>query len=182
MDELIDIVDESGCVTGEVVLKSNAHRLGLWHLCIDIWLYTSSNEILIQKRAGNKDVFPGFWDVSVAGHVGAGESPLNAAHRELKEELGINIKHKDLSYIGYYKTDFKHSEQLIDREFHHVYIAELKETIDDLVLQAEEVSEIKLLPIIKFKNQYFDMMNMEEFVPYSNTYLKMIFLAITDVS
>ena len=178
MDELIDLVDEFGNTTGQVCLKSIAHRLGLWHLCVDIWLYTDNGEVLIQKRVATKDVFPNLWDVSVAGHVGAGESPLNAAHRELQEELGINIQPKDLNYIGNYKSSHKHNKHLTDKEFHYIYIAEFNGSIDDLTLQAVEVSEIRLITINQLKNQLLNKKFTETFVPYSEAYFTMVFNAI----
>ncbi len=178
MDELIDIVDESGVLTGEVCLKSKAHRFGYWHLCVDIWLYTRSGDLLIQKRIDHKDTFPGLWDVSVAGHVGAGEALIDAAHRELQEELGVHIPHKDLSFIGNYKSDFKHHKYLTDKEFHHIYIAQFKGDISDITLQADEVSEIRLIPINQLKKKVIDTAFKQEFVPYSNAYFSMVFEAI----
>ena len=178
MDELIDLVDEFGNLTGEVCMKSKAHRLGLWHLCVDIWLYTDSGEIVIQKRVANKDVFPNLWDVSVAGHVGAGESPLNAAYRELEEELGLNIPLENLNFIGNSKSSHKQNEQLTDKEFHHIYIARFNGSIDNLILQTEEVSEIRLVSINELKNKLLDTKFKEEFVPYSDMYFSMVFKAI----
>lgn len=178
MDELIDLVDEFGNATGEVCLKSKAHRLGLWHLCVDIWLYTQKGEMLIQKRVANKDVFPDLWDVSVAGHVEAGESPLNAAHRELQEELGLNIQLIGLSFIGNSKSSHKHNVHLTDKEFHHIFIAEFNSSIGDLTLQAEEVSEIRLIAINELKKQLLNKKFTETFVPYSEVYFTMVFDAI----
>lgn len=178
MDELIDIVDESGMLTGEVCLKSKAHRFGYWHLCVDIWMYTGSGKVLIQKRIDNKDTFPGLWDVSVAGHVRVGEIPINAAHRELQEELGLHIPHKDLNFIGNYKSDFEHNQNLRDKEFHHIYMAEFKGDINDITLQAEEVSDVRLMPIDQLRNKLMDTGFKHEFVPYSTSYFSMIFEAI----
>lgn len=178
MDELIDIVDEAGNITGEICLKSKAHRLGFWHLCVDIWLYTDKGDILIQKRAADKDVFPNLWDVSVAGHVGAGELPLNAAQRELQEELGLGILSNELKFIGNYKTDFKHNEHLTDKEFHHIYIAKFKGALKDITLQAEEVSEIKFVPVHQIENIHLDKKFIQKFVPYSNKYFNMVFQEI----
>ena len=44
----------------------------------------------MQQRAWGKDSEPGKWDTSSAGHVDPGEGPLEAAERELDEELGLN--------------------------------------------------------------------------------------------
>ena len=51
MDELLDILDEHGNPTGTTALKSKAHKLGLFHATIHVWLYTKDEKILLQKRA-----------------------------------------------------------------------------------------------------------------------------------
>ena len=89
MDELIDILDDQGNLTGRNCLKSIAHIEGLNHATVHIWFYTPEGNILLQQRAATKKIYPLLWDVSVAGHVNAGESLLAAAIREVKEEIGL---------------------------------------------------------------------------------------------
>ena len=62
-----------------------------------IWFYTDDQRILLQKRASVKKVFPNHWDVSVAGHVGAGEKIEVAAIREVHEEIGLSISENEVS-------------------------------------------------------------------------------------
>ncbi len=145
MDEYIDILDEQGNYTGKVLLKSEAHAKGLFHPTIHVWLYTADGKILLQKRSEKKDTFPGHWDVSVAGHVGAGENPLISAIRETREELGLHIPEKDLEKIGICKSVKKHGPHITDKEFHHIYISPLRVPVDQLKLQETEVDEIKLM-------------------------------------
>ena len=76
MDELIDILTSEGKATGKSALKSEAHHHGWFHATVHIWLFTTDAKVLLQKRGLNKKVFPGLWDISVAGHVGAGETIL----------------------------------------------------------------------------------------------------------
>ena len=144
MDELIDIVDENGNYTGKTCLKSEAHKHGYFHPTIHVWLYTSNKKILLQKRALSKKVFPGLWDISVAGHIAAGENIITGALREVKEEIGFDILPENLHKIGTRKHMVNHPNGIIDNEFHHVFIAELTIPIEDLTLQVEEVAELKL--------------------------------------
>ncbi len=146
-DELIDIVDENGNYTGKTCLKSEAHQKGYFHPTIHVWLYTTNNKILLQKRALSKKVFPGLWDISVAGHIAAGEAIEVAALREVKEEIGLAILPKNLQKIGTRKHMVKHPNGIIDNEFHHVFIAELTVSIEELTLQEEEVAELKLFDL-----------------------------------
>lgn len=180
MDELVDMVDENGIVSGLTCKKSEAHRNGYWHPCINVWLFTKDSELLIQKRVDTKDTFPSLWDVSVAGHIGAGEQPLASAQRELFEEIGLIIGAGELMEIGTYSSTYRHSDILVDKEFQYVHIAELTVSIDELILQKEEVAELKLLPISKLKNDVMGSKEKGYFVPYSQEYFNMVFNAIEE--
>ena len=49
-------------------------------------------DLLLQNEAKKKDSFPGCYDISSAGHISAGDEPLETALRELEEELGIKSR------------------------------------------------------------------------------------------
>ncbi len=147
MDELIDIVDENGNYTGKTCLKSVAHKFGYFHPTVHIWLYTKEGEILLQKRALTKKVFPGLWDISVAGHIAAGEVIETAALREVKEEIDFKILPENLIKIGTRKHQVNHANGIIDNEFHHVFISELTAPISTLTIQESEVAELKLFDL-----------------------------------
>ena len=91
MDEYIDIVNRKGIPTGESCLKSEVHRLGYYHNTAHVWLFTTDGEILLQQRALSKEICPGLWDVSAAGHVDTGEAIEDAAIRETFEELNYKL-------------------------------------------------------------------------------------------
>jgi isopentenyldiphosphate isomerase len=147
MDELIDILTSEGEPTGKTALKSEAHKNGWFHATVHVWIYMKEHKILLQKRAMTKKVFPGLWDISVAGHIGAGESILNGAKREVKEELGIDISDSDLTKIGSRTHQVLHPNGIQDNEIHHVFIYELKHPIESLQIQTEEVDEIQLFEL-----------------------------------
>lgn len=65
-----------------------------------------SLEILLQKRQ-NTGFMDGYWDVSASGHVEEGESNTQAAIREAKEEIGIEIARNDIKFAGFYYNNFK---------------------------------------------------------------------------
>lgn len=152
MDELVDILTPDGKPTGKTALKSEAHKNGWFHATVHVWLFTSDKEILLQKRAQTKKVFPGLWDISVAGHIGAGEKILESAKREVFEEIGLELEEKDLIKIGTRIHQVKHKNGIIDNEHHHVFIAELKTPLSRLTIQKEEVSDIKLFNLSALKN------------------------------
>ena len=144
MDELIDILTPEGKSTGKTALKSEAHKKGWFHATAHIWFFTSNEKILLQKRALTKKVFPGIWDISVAGHIGAGEEILEGAKREVFEEIGLILEDKDFIKIGTRIHQVNHENGIQDNEHHHVFIAELKTPISELTMQPEEVAGLEL--------------------------------------
>ena len=88
--ELLDIVDEQGNFTGEVMEREKAHDLNLLHWEIAVLIVNKNREVLLQKRAATKRFNPNKWGLC-AGHVDAYESLENAAIREIKEEIGIDV-------------------------------------------------------------------------------------------
>jgi len=144
MDELIDILNPEGKSTGKTALKSEAHKNGWFHATAHIWFFTSDEKILLQKRALTKKVFPGIWDISVAGHIGAGEEILEGAKREVFEEIGLILENKDFIKIGTRIHQVNHENGIQDNEHHHVFIAELKTPISELTMQPEEVAGLEL--------------------------------------
>ena len=102
--EILDIWDENGTPTGKCCTKDDAHLKGLFHPTVHIWFYNSTPALLMQKRCPHKQTFPNLWDVSVAGHVSSGETILEGALREVKEEIGLNIQEIDLLPIDIRKN------------------------------------------------------------------------------
>lgn len=176
MDEYIELLDANSNPTGEKCLKSIAHKKGYYHASVHIWFFTKHKEILLQKRIETKDTFPGLWDVSVAGHIAFGEQPLQAAVREVQEEIGLTILTKKLHSIGTSTHKNTHSVNLIDHELHYLYIALLNTGITNLTIQKEEVSEIKLITMETFKKELIE--NSKKYVPHGSDYYARIFKAI----
>ncbi len=145
-DELIDIYDKDNKPLAVTKLKSEAHRTGLWHRASHVWIYNDKGEILMQKRAKTKDLFPNRYDISAAGHIAADEDPISAAIRETKEELDIDIKKEDMQLFGVIKTQSVY-EKIRNNEFCYVYLLKLDIDPKSLKLQIEEVSGIKIFKI-----------------------------------
>lgn len=87
LDELFDVVDEQDRVTGQAARRV-VHAEGWRHRAVHLLVVNASGLIFLHKRSKTKDLFPGVWDSSAAGHVGAGEDYDGTASRELEEELG----------------------------------------------------------------------------------------------
>jgi len=109
MTEYFDVVDENDNVIGKAS-RNECHKKGLMHRAVHITIINSKGQILLQKRSMNKDLYKGWWIDGAAGHVDSGESYEEAARREIKEELGIDVKLEELlklkkKWSGNGKTD-----------------------------------------------------------------------------
>lgn len=178
MDELIDILDYKGNFTGKIALKSEAHKNGWFHQTTHIWFYTDKKEVLLQRRAKNKDTFPLLWDISVAGHIGAGERIIDSALREIKEEIGITVLKTDLFKIECFKSIQKHSDDLKDCEFHHTFICKLTTDFNLLKKQDSEVEDLQLKLISDFKMELSTIEKKKLYVPHSKAYYNTVLEAI----
>ncbi len=178
MDEWVDVLDHEGKETGERILKSEAHRTGVFHPTVHIWLYTDSGEVLLQQRSKTKETFPLCWDVSVAGHIAAGENVVPAAVREIREEIGLVAREKDLIPIGIFKSIQKHANGITDCEFHHTFLCGLHHPISSLTLQEDEVQDIRLISLEAWEKELFDSSYRMKYVPHDPKYYKEVIQAI----
>lgn len=87
-NELFDVVDEADQVIGQAT-RQEVHERGLLHRAAHVFVTNSRGELLVQQRSSTKDSYPLHWTSSASGHLDAGESYLEAAGRELREEIGL---------------------------------------------------------------------------------------------
>lgn len=104
-DEMLEIVNEDGKVTGYAPRNVIHHDNTLLHRVVHLLLFNSKGQLLLQKRSTSKDVAPGKWDTSVGGHVGPGEDIREALLREMKEELSLRGVNAEYIYSYIYKNE-----------------------------------------------------------------------------
>lgn len=168
--EYFDIYTPDGSPTGETIERTIAHEKGILHAAVHIYIYRTKGdkcEILLQKRAADKDSFPSSWDTSCAGHVSAGDDFLTTAQRELSEELGIVAKSDEITFAFDQLVEKKnvfYGKDFIDREFNKVYLLNLDVPATSLSFQKEEISALKwmdsalLLQELKNNNREYCIM------------------------
>jgi 8-oxo-dGTP pyrophosphatase MutT (NUDIX family) len=86
--ELVDIVDDDDQVVATVP-RAEMRARRLQHRAVSIAVISTDGRLLVHRRADDKDVWPGMWDMAAGGVVAAGETYEAAARRELAEELGV---------------------------------------------------------------------------------------------
>lgn len=155
--EWLDIVDEEGLPTGEVVERAFAHAHGVLHRTAHVWLLRDrglGTEVLLQKRSFDKDSHPGCYDISSAGHIPAGVDYLPSAIRELKEELGIDAKETEFHYCGQRRIHWEevfHGEDFVDNQVSKVYYLWKDVEPAGLALQEHEVEEVRWMNLQQCK-------------------------------
>lgn len=98
--EMFDVVDENDEVVRQET-REVVHSEQLLHRAVHIFVFNKRKELFLQKRSRLKDVHPGVWDSSAAGHLNAGEGYDLTAVRELEEEVGVrNAEVQEIAQIG----------------------------------------------------------------------------------
>lgn len=132
-NELLDIVNNDDEVIGQALRKACHGNPALVHRAVHVLVFNSSGELLLQKRAAEKDIQPGKWDSSVGGHLALGEPYLAAAYREMSEELGLTGP--PLRYL--YRSFIRNQ---IESENVRTYLAI---TDDSIIYERSAISEVR---------------------------------------
>ena len=118
------LVDEYGHDLGysvgrtHTVEKIEAHRRGLLHRAVSVFIFNDKNELLLQKRAANKYHSPGKWTNTCCTHPLPEEVPVLTARRRLIEEMGILVTLTE-AFTFKYKANVGNG--LTENEFDHVF-------------------------------------------------------------
>lgn len=122
-NELVVLVDESDNEIG-LMPKLEAHQRGLLHRAFSVFVYNSSGELLLQRRADEKYHSPGLWSNTCCSHPRKGETAADAARRRLQEEMGMECPLTE-AFSFTYRSEF--SNGLIEHEFDHVFFGSTNE-------------------------------------------------------
>lgn len=152
-----DILDENGMLTGKTVLRgANTLKNGEYHLVVHIWIVSSDNKFLLQRRSVRKKLMPGEW-AATGGAAISGETSFEAASRELYEELGIKSDEKTLKKL----LRLKRRNSWLD-----VWYIECDIPANELTLQSSEVAEAKWVT----KEELMEMIENGKFHNYGKEY------------
>lgn len=148
--EQVDVINPDGTPTGEVVSLKEAHQKGHWHRAVHVWFVNSKGEILLQLRSKQMERDPYKWDISAAGHVKAGETPLDAAVIETRDELGLDLLPARFEHIVTVKQCTS-CPGYINNEYNDVYVVHSDADLSMFRIHPEEVEEIKWALLSEFK-------------------------------
>jgi len=146
-EERFDVLDEQGRPTGETKPRSAVHRDGDWHRAVHVWIVDADDRVLLQRRSPAKDLAGGKIDVTVGGHLRAGEAWPNAL-REVEEEIGVPVDVMDVHALGTVVSEriYPHA---VDRELQEVFAMRRGAPLDGYRLDPSEVDTIYAVPLVR---------------------------------
>lgn len=89
--ELWDLYNENRELVGSDHVRGQDLPAGCYHLAVHVWIKNSRGQYLISQRSASRPTYPLMWEC-VGGSVLKGEDSLQGALREVKEEVGIDLK------------------------------------------------------------------------------------------
>ncbi len=122
--------------------KMDAHRKGLLHRAVSVFIFNNNNEMLLQRRALDKYHSPGLWTNAACTHPYPNESAEAAGVRRVKEELGIEMNQLTPLFQFLYHEELEH--EMWEHEYDHVYFGTTDEVPNP---NPEEVAEYKYINI-----------------------------------
>ncbi len=99
--------------------KLEAHRRGLLHRAISVFVFNGQGEMLLQRRAEGKYHSAGLWSNACCTHPRPGESTAEAAARRLAEEMGFGCP-LEPAFSFVYRVQL--TEALAEHEYDHVLL------------------------------------------------------------
>ena len=159
--EIFDLYDKNRIKLNKTLVRGEKPPKNTYRMVVHLAIL-NKNKMLIQRRSLTKKSWTGLWDITCGGSAIAGETSSEAMHRELKEELGLDI---DFTNIQPFSTTY------FSEGFDDLYVIEKKVNLKDLVFQKDEVCDAKWATKTEIKK----MIKSGEFVLYYPTEIDYIF-------
>ena len=136
-----------------------------YHLVVNAWIMNNKGEFLITQRSANKS-HPLMWECT-GGSALLNETSQEAAIREVKEELGIDVSKSKAELVGSTRRFYELCPDILD-----VWLFKKNISIEKITIQEEEVNDVmwasreKIIEL--FKQGKFEPNTFFEKVLYPN--------------
>ena len=135
MEEYWDLYDKDRNKLNKLAKRGDKLDEGEYHLVVNAWIKNKNNQFLITQRSANKK-FAYMWECT-GGSALQGETSIQAAIREVKEELGINIDENTGKFIGTTLRHYRNRPDILD-----VWLFESDVPIEQIKIQEDEVCDV----------------------------------------
>lgn len=160
--ELWDVYNSDKTKSNKTMVRGEKFEKDAYHLVVHACIFNSQGEMLIQQRQPFKSGWPNMWDVTAGGSAVSGETSQAAIERELFEEIGLKIRLENVQ---------PHLTINFDVGFNDIYLMEREININDLVLQYEEVQQVKWATL----DEIFQKLDEGIFIPYYKSLIQLFF-------
>ncbi|HOU35887.1 MAG TPA: glycogen/starch synthase, partial [Candidatus Omnitrophota bacterium] len=149
-EQYLDVRDAEGNAIGLVMPKTQMHLAGEWHSDVYVFVINKDGQILLQRRAASKKMYPGLLEASASGHVLAGETPEQAAVSRMQQELGMKVQADHLIRITSQRgiriqRDFI-QQGMIENTFTHVFAYVIPEAAQ-VTLHTDEIFGVEFVKL-----------------------------------
>ena len=136
-NEQLVLVDSNDNILGHKSKAECHNGDGILHRAFSLFIFNNQNEVVMQKRAADKRLWPLIWSNSCCSHPREGESYDYATYRRLKEELGLECK---LHYLYKFQYHARWKNEGSEKELCSVYIGK---TMSQPVINVTEIDDWK---------------------------------------
>jgi len=125
-DEELILVNGDDEVTGYASKAACHNGDGLLHRAFSLFLFNEAGELLLQQRAAQKRLWPGYWSNSCCSHPRRGESLGVATQRRLQDELNVSASLEKLYHFCYQAG---YGDAGSENELCHVFLGRMDDAI-----------------------------------------------------
>lgn len=137
--------------------RSIVHAQGLRHHVCHLWVVgvrDGVRGIWLQKRQNDRPLYPGFYDLTATGHMDPGETPLTAALREAREEIGLRADEASVTPGGSYRQRYYRADGGFDDELSFVFL--MRQDGVPPFAPGPEVAQMVFVPLEDFALAHLD--------------------------
>lgn len=160
--EIWDLYDENKNLTGRTMVRGEVIPDNCYHLVVHVWIKNDKGEFLISQRAEDRKSCPFMWECS-GGSVLQGETSVEGAIREVKEELGIDLSPEEGQLI------YSKVRKIVDgdrfNDIMDVWLFEYNGEVDLKKATTSEVRDYKWMKKFEIK-EYFDEKKLVQTLGY----------------
>ena len=160
--EKLDLYDIDFIKTGEIADRNTPMPKGRFRMVVHACIFNNKGQMLIQQRQSFKKTWANLWDISVGGSSQAGENPRQSIHREVQEELGLDINFDNIR---------PHLTVHFSSGMDHYFLVNKDVDVSNLKLQYEEVQSAKWAS----EKEILNMIDSGEFISYHKSLIQTLF-------
>ena len=160
--ELFDLYTRDRVKTGRTMVRGDKVPEGLYRLVVHVCIFDPEGRMLIQQRQPFKKGWSNMWDITVGGCAVAGDTSQDAAEREVREEIGLELDLQD---------ERPTMTTTFDGGFDDYYVLTRDVDLSTLHLQYEEVQTVRWAE----KEEILRMIDDGQFISYEKSLIELLF-------